>query len=426
MKLHSKLSIALLAGALALGPATARLSGAALLAADDPSRSTEYRNGQRALSEERWSEALAIFTALADAKTSEADAALYWRAWTENKLGRRADALTTLRQLENSYPKSEWVDDAQALELELQGPAGAQRVLSVGAGSAVGGGSGSGAAARDDEDEDLKLYALDGLMQAEPERAVPILERFLAGDHSLKLKERALFVLAQSETPRARQILVELVRSGNPPELRLKAVEQLGIAGGKDDLAALQSIWNDSSLEVKRKVLEAWMVAGQSEPVIEVARTEKDPQLRRKAIETLGVMGATEALGQLYATERDVAVRAKLLEAYGVAGDIGALSRAAHGETDVELRRKAIEGLGVFGGKEGSNELVGLYGSETEPTLRRKIVEALMVNGDSKALIALFRQEKDPAMKRDILQKLSLMNDDEVEKLLSDVLEERP
>ena len=411
----------LLAGAVAAVLASTPLPASVLFAADDAARSDSYRAGQRALSEERWPEALSIFTSLADAKGPEADAALYWKAWTESKLGRRGDALSSIRSLLGAYPKSSWADDAKALELELRGPGEVQRSVSSGSGTVTGSGRGTA-----NPDEDLQLYALDGLMQVEPARAVPILERFLAADHSLKLKEKALFVLAQSDTPRARQVLLDLVRRGTPPELRLEAVEQLGIAGGPEDLRALAQIWNESTLEVKRRVLEAWMVADQKEPVFAVARDEKDPELRRKAIELLGVMDATTELGQLYASEKSPEVRAKLLEAYGVAGDIGALSRAARQESDPELRHKAIEGLGVAGGKEGSRALVELYGSEKELELRKKIVEALMIADDAEALVKLFHAETNPELKRDILQKISLLDDESVEQVLRDVLEDKP
>jgi len=386
--------------------AAATVAPLAALAGAAP-RSDAYRAGQRALSEERWQDALNTFSALADAKGENADAALYWKAWTESKLGRRADAMTTLRALSASYPKSEWLDDAKALELEIGGRQQAAGLVDSG-------------------DEDLKLYALDSLMQADPERAVPILERFLAGEHSLKLKERALFVLAQSDSPRARQILAEMVRSGSPPELRLKAVEQLGVAGHPEDLAALSAIWKDAAPPVKSKVLEAWMIAGQVQPVAEVARNEKDPGLRRKAIEMLGVMDAADELDALYAGENDPAVRAKLLEAYGIAGDVDALAKAAHQEKDPQIRGKAIEGLGVFGGERGAKELAALYATEKEPALRSRILQALMVNGDATTLIELFRGEKDPAMKRTILQQLSLMDDPAVDRLMSDLLEDKP
>jgi HEAT repeat protein len=384
-------------------PALASAAGWSAAAEDATPRSGAYREGQRALSDERWSDALAIFAKIADGGGDDADAAAYWKAWTESKLGRRSDALTTIRGLVKGYPQSAWVDDAKALEIELRGSKG-------------------GSTVKPEDDEDLKLYALDGLMQVDPARAVPILERFLAADHSLKLKERALFVLAQSDTPRARQILLDIVRRGDPPTLRLKAVEQLGVAGDADDLAALSSIWKDGTPEVKAKVLEAWMIANHVEPVFEIAKTEADPRLRQKAIELLGVMGATRQLTALYGIEKDVRVRGRLLEAYGVAGDVEALERAYRSESEPSLRGKAIEGIGVFGGDRGAKILVDLYGRESDPSLKRKAIEALFVNGAASELVGLFRKERDPELKRKIVQNLSLMDDDEAQKVLSDIL----
>jgi HEAT repeat protein len=390
----------------AASPGSARALAPRAAADDSAARSEAYRAGQRALADERWDDALGTFRAIADAKGPDADAALYWIAWTEWKLARKGAALGTLRALADGHPKSAWLDDARALRLEIEG--------------------GRGEAAASEEDEELKLYALDGLMQVEPERAVPILERFLAGDHSLKLKERALFVLAQSDTPRARQVLVELVRRGTPPELRLAAVEQLGIAGGADDLAALATIFKEATPEVQRKVLEAWMIAGTAEPVFEIARTEKDPELRRKAIEMLGALGATHELGQLYATESDRGVRAQLLEAYGIAGDEQALLRAAKSEADPKLRAKAIESIGVFGGREAARILVELYESESDRELEEEILEALMIAGDAKPLVQLFRKEKDRELKKKILQQISLLGDEETADLFAELPEERP
>jgi len=405
MNVRSRL--ASLAAALAVGALAASAAAGAPSSAADGPRSDRYREGQRALSEERWSDALGHFSAVAAARGADADAALYWQAWSESKLGRRADALSTLRKLVADHPKSEWVDDARALELELSGRKGAARVE-------------AGA------DEELKLYALDSLMHSEPERAVPVLERFLAGDHSLRLKERALFVLGQSDTPRARQVLVETARRGTPPELRLKAIESLGIAGDAEDVAALSAIWKDATPEVQRKILEAWMIAGAEAPVLDVARGAADAEMRRKAIEMLGVMGASTALGQLYGAEKDGKVRAKLLEAYGLAGDVDAVLAAARGESDPKLRAKAIETLGVFGGDDGARHLVSLYRQESDRGLRKKIAESLMVNGDAEALVELFRAETDPELKRVLVQQLSLVDDEAAERFFAEILEDRP
>ena len=49
--------------------------------------------------------------------------------------------------------------------------------------------------------------ALNGLLNSDPEKALPILEKLLQGPASPKLRERAVFVLAQSNSPKAREIL---------------------------------------------------------------------------------------------------------------------------------------------------------------------------------------------------------------------------
>ena len=49
-------------------------------------------------------------------------------------------------------------------------------------------------------DEELKLLALQGLQHSDPDQAVPMLEKILQGPQSPRLKERALFVLAQSNS----------------------------------------------------------------------------------------------------------------------------------------------------------------------------------------------------------------------------------
>ena len=56
-------------------------------------------------------------------------------------------------------------------------------------------------------DEDLKLMALNGLMNSDPERAMPCSRSFCRAISLPKLKERALFVLAQSGSRKAAEIL---------------------------------------------------------------------------------------------------------------------------------------------------------------------------------------------------------------------------
>ena len=60
---------------------------------------------------------------------------------------------------------------------------------------------------QDSADDEVKLMALQALQNTAPEEAVPMLEKVLEGTSSRKVKQRALFVLAQSKSPRAREVL---------------------------------------------------------------------------------------------------------------------------------------------------------------------------------------------------------------------------
>ena len=393
-------------------PLEARFSPATFAAADGEGRSPAYRDAQSALDQAQWDEAVRRFSSVADQKNADSDAAIYWKAYAELKLGRRSEALQSLRGLRSAYPKSVWIDDADALEIAITG--GAQATGGSGGGSASAGAVVAGQSSASAE-EDLQLYALDGLMQMDSTRALPILEKILAGNRSLQVKQRALFVLSQSDEPRARTVLVETAKSGKPVELQLEAVRSLGIAGDPEDIRALSEIY--------RATLEAFMIAGEEQPILAAARAESDPALRGKAIELLGALDSTAALAELYKSDGSREVKGKILEGMMIAGDKRQLLAAARSEPDRELRGKAIELLGAAGGDE---ELVELYAATEDRELRGKIVEGLMIAGNGKAMIGLLRKEKDPELKKKLVQMLSMMDDDEAMDEIERLLTEKP
>ena len=66
------------------------------------------------------------------------------------------------------------------------------------------------------DDEELALAAMEGLMAQAPERALPIIKKVLAGPQTRLVKQRALFVLSQIDSPEAQEILVQTARSSDP------------------------------------------------------------------------------------------------------------------------------------------------------------------------------------------------------------------
>ena len=149
--------------------------------------------------------------------------------------------------------------------------------------------------AQDDDNEALKLTAMEALMAAPPERALPIARRVLEGDGSDELKERALFVLSQIDDPEATELLVDAARNGSG-EFRAEAVRMIGIGGNADALAGLAEIYAAGDEDVREAVLEAYLIADDADAVYQIALNTDSPDEFGDAVEMLGAMGATEQL----------------------------------------------------------------------------------------------------------------------------------
>src|SRR6185503_277085 len=75
------------------------------LEADD--RADElYDQGREAIEEGRYDRAVERFNRLIELKSTRTDAALYWKAYSLNKLGQRSEALTSLADLQKQFADS--------------------------------------------------------------------------------------------------------------------------------------------------------------------------------------------------------------------------------------------------------------------------------------------------------------------------------
>jgi HEAT repeat protein len=351
-----------------------------------------YEQARELMDQAKYDRAVERFTEVASMKAARADAALYWKAWSQNKAGQRADALTTLSGLERDYAKSRYLTQARQLEAEMRRE------------------SGQPARPDSESDDDLKLLAINALLDSNADQAIPFLQKLLEGTASPKLKSRALFVLAQSNSPRAREVLKGIAKGNAMPELQNRAIDYLGQVGGGESRAALAEIYAASSdVDVKRRILRAFMVGGEKARLLTAAQTEQNPELRGEAVQQLGVMGAHDELWQIYQKETAVDVKKRIIQAMFVGGDVTRLLGLAKTEKDPELRRTAVRNLGVMDSKRTSDALVEIYNTEKDPAIRKAVIQGLFQQSNAAALVDLARKEQDPSMKKDIVQKLSVM-----------------
>ncbi len=363
------------------------------------------QGGQSALDSGDAASAAWIFNRVARAGGRDAEAAAYWQAYAEHRAGRHNEALETLHRFELAYPKSRWLKDGKALRVEAERASGK-------------------AANTQSADDELKLYALDGLMQMDPEKALPILKRFLAGKATPALKERALFIASQTELPEANALVLAAARDGTNPELQRRAIQIVGQTEEPELLKALREVYRGSNdLKVKQAVLEAYMIAESEDLLLEVARNDLDPRSRGQAAELLGAMGATDSLRTLYKQEKDPEVRQRLINGLMMAGESDALLDVARNDTNARARRSAIHLLGSMGEDVPDEVFEELYREAKDPADRDAVIDALQMRESAGPLVRMFRVETDPARKRRMLQALSMMDAPEAEKLLMEILD---
>ena len=351
-----------------------------------------YSEGQNAADEYRWDRALSYFTRVAELKGSRADAALYWKAFAQNRLGLRTESLATINELSKNYANSPYRRQATVLEAEVKRDIG-QPVRP-----------------QDSSDDEVKLMALQALQNTAPEEAVPMLEKVLEGTSSRKVKERALFVLAQSKSPRAREVLRNYAKGSSTPELQSQAIRYLGVHGGAESRTVLAEVYSTTTdVDVKRRILRAFMTAGEKDRLFKAAQGEQNPELRMEAVSQLGAMGAHEELWQLYQKESSADVKRRIIRSMMAGGSIDRLIELAKSEQNPELRREAVRALGSLRSARSGDVLLQIYSSDNNVDVKKSVVNALFIQDNAAALVGLARKEQDVTMKKELVSRLSNM-----------------
>jgi len=312
-----------------------------------------YEQARNAIEREQYGRALGQLEALiarfdgkslVESMANRVDAAMYWKAYALGKQRELSEALKTLDVLQSRFADSRWLKDAMALKVEMMQASG-QTVSPDAQG-----------------DEDLKLLALRGLMQSDPDRAVAMIEQLLSGSSSIKVKENALFVLSQSRSAKALEILGNSAKSSRNPDLQIRAIRYLGVMNGPGSDQILEDAYRSSSDEaVKRAIIRSFMVSGNRARLAAIAGdANSSPALRGEAAQQLGVMHAGDELARLYARESSPEVKKRIINGLFVGQDATRLVQLARAEKDVQLKKDIVSKLSLMKSKEATDYLVEL------------------------------------------------------------------
>jgi len=355
---------------------------------------TLYSRANDAVDEHDWQTATTLYRRVADAGLEHADAALYWLAYSCNRRGLRSDALAAIEELRQKYPKSKWKEDAAALEVEIRQSSG-QNYSYVYTAS---------------DDPSAQIIALSGMMDVDPEQAMKIGDRILRSSDGTKTKDKVLFVFSQSGDPRAISIVTKTAKDSSKPELQRRAVRYLSFVGGPASKKALTDVYSSTKdVVVRHAVMKAFMTTGDREQLLVLARTEPDIELRGEAVINLAALGARAELAGLYAKETTTTIRKRIIEGLFIGGNSDKLMEIARTEKNPELRATAIRNVAFAGGN--SATIASFYDSASDAAVRHAVLDALCVTGATAQLKAIAEKEKDPALRAQINDRLKRLSE---------------
>jgi len=113
-----------------------------------------------------------------------------------------------------------------------------------------------------------------------------------------------------------------------------------------------------------------------------------------------------------------------VLQSMMIAQDTHGLMKVLQSERDAQLRSMAMQMLAVSDDAEAARYLVTLYpdGSREE---KEAVIQSMMISDNVQGLIGLLKTETDPELKRRIMQMLAHMDSEESDEYLFELLEEK-
>lgn len=269
-----------------------------------------------------------------------------------------------------------------------------------------------------DDAEELKIAAVEALITAPADKALPVITKVLGANHSVEVKEAALFILGQIDRPEARTLLLDVAHEQSG-ELRLEAIRMIGIGGDAETLANLKALYDKGDQDIRGAVLEAYLIAGDKKAVFDIAVNAKGDDFE-EAVEMLGAMGARE---ELRALRGQMGPSETLINAYAVSGDFDELRKMALDGSESKTQILAIEAMGIIGGNEVNTTLVQIYRDAKSADVREAALDGMIIARHDAGVLELYRASSDPAEKKELLESLVAMGSDDVWTIIDSALD---
>lgn len=408
--------------------------------ADDPSLAAaeaKLAEARRALNAERYKEAARLYaevSAVTEARELAADA-LYWEAFSRYRLQQTAElqrALELLQRQKLDYPVAATAAEGEALaariagELAARGEADAAREIYE-------------VADAEHQKEQTRIAALHALMQMDPDKARPMLEKIIRGqtEASSELRQNAVFILCQRDEQGV-GVVIDALATATDPQLLQAMAMCLAQDESERSLEALTALLNRTDdREVKQAVLIAIgrRDSARSFDLLAaiVRNPQEDPELRAQAL--LGLSQSADdrvvdlALGIVNGKDEpddllEMALMTLARSESGRAGD-ALMAVAENQEADADLRAMALFNAGRQGTLDAAR-LRRIYETTDSRDLKLQICHVLSQMKDQPGALDLMlhivRTEQDPEIRQGAVFWLGRFDDPRAAEALLEII----
>jgi tetratricopeptide (TPR) repeat protein len=214
----------------------------------DPADSL-YRLARAALTDGDFRRASTLFQQVIDRYPDSefAPDALYYRAYALYKGGTPSDlkaAILALDRQATRYPKAGTLSDGKQLRASIMSEQAKRGDPKVAIEISEGAQKLRSDSRCPTDDDDMRLAALEGIMQQDPDQVLPVLQKLLErkDECSIRLRKKAVNMLAQTKEEERADILLRVASTDPSSEVRREAVGYLSSVNTERAAKALDSI----------------------------------------------------------------------------------------------------------------------------------------------------------------------------------------
>lgn len=391
---------------------------------------TAFRDARDFITDGEWAKAQEMFSQYVAKYPNEKniDAALYWLAYSQQKLGWNDQCRATIDRLLINHPQTAWKDDARVLLAQLgtyviaapamapvtPGPvtptaiaaAPAQNTyiytpeppdtaLTVARAAVASLPPGmiefdtNFPAGSDDDPCEFKIVVLQALFQTDLQRGIVAATDWLkpGSNETARCRSAALTLLGRHGGKAATPVILGVARNEPDPKLRARAIVALGSTNDDTVIDSLREFalnaQDGNTMEAAVYALSRHTGDRAINVLSDIALNGKVSAHRKMAIASIASRPgepAVDALFRIYDADQSVEIRKAVISGFAnrkserVSTKLFEIARTSE---NADLRRAAVSSISRRGGDKAIEFLLSLYDSEKSEEVKDQIVNSL-------------------------------------------------